>query len=76
MKSVLKVSFALLVFSSFQTWAATKSCEELKAEIAHKLTANGVKKYQLDIVATADARNSVVIGTCERGSKKIIFKKV
>lgn len=76
MKSVFVVTAALVALTSFQTFAAPKSCEELKAEIAAKLDAKGVKNYQLEIVATADAGNAVVIGSCETGTKKITYKKV
>jgi hypothetical protein len=53
-----------------------KPCEELKSEIAAKLDAKGVKGYALDIVdKDADAADGKVVGTCEGGSKKIIYKK-
>ncbi len=53
-----------------------KPCEELKTEIAAKLDAKGVKGYSLDIVAKdADAADGKVIGTCEAGTKKIVYKK-
>jgi len=55
---------------------AAKPCEELKTEIAAKLDAKGVKGYSLDIVAKdADAADGKVVGTCEGGSKKIVYKK-
>jgi hypothetical protein len=53
-----------------------KSCEELKTEIAAKLDAKGVKSYSLDIVAKdADATDGKVVGTCEGGAKKILYRK-
>jgi hypothetical protein len=53
-----------------------KPCEELKSEIAAKLEAKGVKSYTLDIVAKdADGANGKVVGTCEAGSKKIVYNK-
>jgi len=55
--------------------AATKPCEELKAEIEAKLQANGVKNYTLEIVATDQAKDEKVVGTCDGGSKKVIYKK-
>ncbi len=76
MKSLKIVTALVMVFSASHVMAAPKNCEELKAEIAAKLDAKGVKNYQLDIVATADAGNSIVIGTCEGGQKKITYKKI
>jgi hypothetical protein len=53
-----------------------KACEELKSEIAAKLDAKGVKGYSLDIVAKdADVTDGKVVGTCEGGTKKIVYKK-
>lgn len=53
-----------------------KSCEELKTEIAAKLDAKGVKGYSLEIVAKdADVADGKVVGTCEGGTKKIVYKK-
>jgi hypothetical protein len=53
-----------------------KPCEELKTDIAAKLDAKGVKGYSLDIVAKdTDAADGKVVGTCEGGTKKIVYKK-
>jgi hypothetical protein len=58
------------------SYAQAKPCEELKTEIAAKLDAKGVKGYSLDIVAKdADAGDGKVVGTCEAGAKKIVYKK-
>jgi len=53
-----------------------KPCEELKAEIAEKLDAKNVQGYSLDIVdRDADVADGTVVGTCDGGTKKIIYKK-
>lgn len=52
---------------------ASKPCEELKGEIAKKLDDKGVKGYTLDIVAKDDTGDGKEVGTCEGGSKKIIY---
>ena len=73
MKSfVLAVCVCLAATAAF---AATKPCEELKAEIEAKLQANGVKNYTLEIVAADQVKDEKVVGTCDGGSKKIIYKK-
>jgi hypothetical protein len=54
---------------------ASKNCEELKSEIAAKLDAKGVKGYTLEIVPTEAVKDQKVIGSCEVGAKKIIYKK-
>lgn len=54
---------------------AAKSCEELKSEIAAKLEARNVKKYQLEIVAAGDIKDQKVVGSCEGGKKRITYKR-
>jgi hypothetical protein len=55
--------------------AQKKACEELKSEIAAKLEAKGVKKYQLDIVGAGEVKDQKVVGSCDGGKKKITYKK-
>jgi Protein of unknown function (DUF1161) len=52
-----------------------KSCDELKDEITKKLDAKGVKGYTLDIVAKDKDAEGKVVGTCDGGTKKIIYNK-
>ncbi|MFJ4393260.1 DUF1161 domain-containing protein [Pseudomonas sp. NPDC089396] len=54
--------------------AAGKSCEALKAEIAAKLDAKGVKGYTLEIVKKGDPAGKVV-GNCEGGAKEIVYRR-
>ncbi|MFO1252407.1 DUF1161 domain-containing protein [Inhella sp.] len=72
MKTVLIATLALLASAA---QAAPKACEELKAEIAAKLDAKGVKGYTLDIVATDQVADQKVVGSCEGGSKKVVYKR-
>jgi len=75
MKVLLTIA-AVLVVPACSYAQAAKPCEELKTEIAAKLDAKGVKGYTLDIVAKdADAGDAKVVGTCEAGTKKILYKK-
>ena len=55
--------------------AAGKPCEELKTEIAAKLDAKGVSGYTLEIVDKDASTGGKVVGTCEGGSKEIVYKK-
>ena len=55
---------------------ARKPCEELKAEIAAKIEANGVKAYTLQIVPIdAKVENGKVVGTCDGHTKKIVYRR-
>lgn len=66
----------LLGLLSSAALAAPKSCEELRAEIEVKIQAAGVASYTLEIVPAAEATDpNMVVGSCEGGSKKIIYQK-
>lgn len=54
---------------------AAKDCEELKAEIAAKMDAKGVKNYTLEIVPSEAVKDEKVMGSCEGGKKKITYKR-
>ncbi len=68
------VTVAILSFVSSSAFAA-KPCEELKADIAKKLEANGVKSYTLEIVDKDKQAEGKVVGTCDGGTKKIVYSK-
>ncbi|MDR0278923.1 MAG: DUF1161 domain-containing protein [Paucimonas sp.] len=56
-------------------FAAGKPCEELKSEIAAKLDAKGVQHYSLEVVDKGAAAGGHVVGTCEGGTKEIVYKR-
>jgi hypothetical protein len=74
MKMLLAIATVLFVPACSYAQGA-KACEELKTEIAAKLDAKGVKGYTLDIVAKDADADGKVVGTCEGGTKKIVYKK-
>jgi hypothetical protein len=72
----LLATTAVLLFVSVPAHAqGPKACEELKDEISKKLDEKGVKGYTLDIVAKDKDAEGKVVGTCDGGSKKIIYTK-
>lgn len=56
---------------------AQASCESVKADITHKIVANGLPEsgFRLDVVSNEDAANTQghVVGNCENASQKIIY---
>ena len=58
-----------------QASLVAKPCEELKSEIAAKLDAKGVKSYSLDIAAKDQDAEGKAVGTCEGGTKKIMYRR-
>ena len=70
-------SVALLFFAAALACAqGPKPCEVLKSEIAKKLDAKNVKAYTLGIVARDQDAEGKVVGSCEGGTKKIMYVKV
>jgi hypothetical protein len=48
----------------------------LKQEIEVKIQAAGVTTYTLEIVPNAEVKDqNMVVGTCENGTKKIIYQR-
>ncbi|NWL79628.1 hypothetical protein DM872_22525 [Pseudomonas taiwanensis] len=71
-KLLLGLGLFTLAGSAF---AAVKPCEELKAEIDAKLKAKGVASYSLEIVDKGTAAGKQVVGTCDGGSKEIVYQR-
>lgn len=58
-----------------KTASVGKSCDDLKAEVAAKIEAKGVKSYTLDVVAKDAQAEGKVVGSCGGGTKKIVYAK-
>jgi hypothetical protein len=58
--------------------AQRKSCEDLKGEIEAKIKKNGIDKFTLDIVDAEKAeaaKDGKVVGSCDGGTKRIVYKR-
>ena len=79
MRTALLLALALAPAAFSAPALAAKPCEELKTEIAAKLDAKGVKGYTLDIVTIEEAdklpAEKKVVGSCEAGSKKVVYSR-
>ena len=73
MKSLLGCT-ALLAVASTTSFAGV-SCDELKTKIDDGLKAKGVANYSLTVIGKADTADGKVVGTCEGGSKQIVYKR-
>jgi Protein of unknown function (DUF1161) len=72
MRTLMAVGMVLMLATPV---FAAKPCEELKAEIEAKLKAKGVEGYSLEIVANDDVKDQTVVGSCDGGTKKIVYKR-
>jgi hypothetical protein len=73
-KTALIVAAALLAAGASAS-AFAKPCEELKSRIAAKLDGKKVTGYTLEIVEADKTGDGKVVGTCERGARKIVYAK-
>jgi Protein of unknown function (DUF1161) len=69
------IALAAVLFVPAVSHAQAKACEELKTEIAAKLDAKGVKAYTLDVVAKDQDADGKQVGSCEGGTKKIMYRR-
>ena len=74
MKQTLMCAVAAILMLSTGAFAA-KPCDELKGEIAAKLDAKGVKGYTLEAVANDQVGDKKVVGSCDGGTKKIVYTR-
>ncbi len=72
---IAAVVLALSMFGMSGAWAQKKGCDELKADIEAKIKKNGVEKFTLDIVDKDAQAEGKVVGTCDGGTKKIVYKR-
>jgi hypothetical protein len=56
--------------------AAIKPCAELEREIAAKLDARGVLRYELAIVAPDAVGDRQVVGSCDGGMQRIVYRRL
>jgi uncharacterized protein DUF1161 len=66
---------ALVVLLAAPAYGAGKPCDELKSEIDAKLKDKKVEGYTLEVVANDDVKEQKVVGSCEAGTKKIVYKR-
>jgi hypothetical protein len=67
----------VLGLSVSSTWAQSmrKDCNELKTEIEEKIRKNGIESFTLAIVDKDAEAEGKVVGTCDGGTKKIVYKR-
>jgi Protein of unknown function (DUF1161) len=71
------VAAVVLAFGATSAWSQSmrKDCNELKSEIEAKIKKNGVESFSLDIVDKDAQAEGKVVGTCDGGTKKIVYKR-
>lgn len=76
MKNLLAWPFAIaLLLAPLMASAELKDCNELKDEIEAKIKNNGVKSFKLTIVDKDEDASGEQVGSCEGGTKKIMYER-
>ncbi len=76
MKSTIATFILAASILAFAGTASAKvTCDDVKAKIEAKLQGKGVKAYTLTIVPKDEASDLRVVGTCDGGAKKILYKR-
>jgi len=52
---------------------ASKTCDDVKADIAKKIDAKGVTNYTLTIVDKGKETDGKIVGNCGGGTKSIVY---
>jgi hypothetical protein len=63
----------MALFVAAHAGAQTSSCESLRSEIEAKIRASGVAEFTLLVVDAASPAPGKVVGTCDRGAKKVVY---
>lgn len=64
----LAATLALACSASYAT-----TCDELRAQIEGKIKAAGVASFAVTVVDSAANAPGKVVGTCDKGAKKILY---
>jgi len=69
----LALAVAAVLGPAGPSFAQGKSCEQLRAEVARKYEGGGIATPELQILAASAPSPGKVVGSCEMGSKKIVY---
>lgn len=72
---ITMAAVAVALAATTPAWAQRKDCNDLKGEIEAKIKKNGVDKFTLDVVEKDAQAEGKVVGTCDGGTKKIVYKR-
>ena len=76
MKTVIMTAALTLAAIAMAAPASAKtSCADLTAQIEAKIKAKGVKDFTLTTVPKDENSELRVVGTCDGGAKKILYKR-
>ena len=75
MKTMLLIAIAMICAHPVHAAGPRKPCADLKQEIDAKIQAKGVAGYTLEVVAIDDVGERKVIGSCDGGTRRIVYQR-
>ena len=69
------VLFALASLLAGSATAAATNCDALRDQIDARISAAGVLRYSVTVVDAGDSAAGRVVGSCDLGKKKIVYRQ-
>jgi hypothetical protein len=66
---------ALALAGAADTAHAAEDCEALRTRVESKIAAAGVARFTVTVIDANASANGQVVGSCELGSKKVVYLK-
>lgn len=74
-RPMLKLCWIPLTFLAAASASASTSCDTLRADIEARIAAAGVTRFSVTTLDAETSANGQVVGTCELGTKKIVYSR-
>lgn len=75
MKRTLLCLYSCFAFAACSEPTPISPCEELKIFVEKKIKDRGVVRFHVDIVKSDEDITGRVVGTCENGTKKLVYRR-
>ena len=73
--AIIRSALLAVALTQVSSAALAVTCEELRASVESKIQDNGVTSFTVAIVNAAASAPGRVVGTCERGAKKLVYSR-
>ena len=73
--TMIRSAVVVIALSNVSLAAVAVTCEELRASVESKIRDRGVTSFTVAIANAAASAPGQVVGTCERGSKKLVYSR-
>lgn len=70
----VNTAFAALLLHALPAWAIT--CDELRSQVEAKIREAGVAQFTVTVLDAATPSTGRVVGSCDRGNKKLVYQPI